>query len=91
MAFFRATLSDAGVETSADALEGYNVDWLRKYRGQATVALRPKSTNEVAAVMRYCNERRYEKDALARAGGARHVLPLPISPPPPPAHPRVHG
>jgi hypothetical protein len=58
LAFFRSVLTDAGVETSADALEAHNVDWLRKYRGQATVALKPRTTAEVARVLRYCNERR---------------------------------
>ena len=58
VAYFRSVLTDAGVETSADALDAYNVDWLRKYRGQSTVALKPTSAAEVAAVLRYCNERR---------------------------------
>ena len=40
VAYFRSVLTDAGVETGSEALDGHNVDWLRKYRGQATVALK---------------------------------------------------
>jgi len=63
IAFFRSVLTDAGVETSPDALDALNVDWLRKYRGQARIALKPKTTAEVSAVLRYCNDRRYTRRA----------------------------
>jgi len=66
IAFFRSVLTDAGVEMSPDALDALNVDWLRKYRGQARVALKPKTTAEVSAVLRYCNDRRYAPAVLPR-------------------------
>ncbi|KAJ1788361.1 D-lactate ferricytochrome c oxidoreductase, partial [Coemansia sp. RSA 2399] len=39
-------------------LEGFNVDWLNKYRGQSQAVVRPKTTEQVAAVLRYCNAQR---------------------------------
>jgi D-2-hydroxyglutarate dehydrogenase len=32
-------------------------DWIGKYRGQATVALRPQTTDQVSRVLRHCNAR----------------------------------
>ncbi|CAK9785571.1 uncharacterized protein COLE_06884 [Cutaneotrichosporon oleaginosum] len=41
---------------SADELVAYNDDWMNKYHGKSQVVVKPKSTEEVAAVMKYCNE-----------------------------------
>ena len=43
---------------SALSLEKYNVDWTGHYRGFASIVVRPRSTDEVSRIMRYCNERR---------------------------------
>lgn len=61
IAHFRALLggeasSAAAVVTDADALAPMNRDWMNKYHGKSTLALRPSSTEQVAAIMRYCNE-----------------------------------
>jgi len=45
------------VITDAADLEGYNTDWQQKFRGQSQVVLRPKTTEEVSAVMKHCYER----------------------------------
>ena len=42
----------------AEALEQHNVDWMRKYRGRAALALRPRSAREAAAALEYCSKRR---------------------------------
>jgi FAD/FMN-containing dehydrogenase len=55
--FFRALLGDAGVITDHDDLVPYNTDWMKIYQGQSKLALRPKTTEQVAQIMRYCNER----------------------------------
>ena len=39
---------------------------MRKFRGQGVVVLRPTSTEEVAAVLKHCNERRI---AVSTQGG----------------------
>lgn len=36
------------------------MDWLRKYRGDSKVVLKPKTTQEVSDILKYCNEKRYE-------------------------------
>lgn len=49
-----------------DSLDGYNTDWLKTCRGASQVVLRPKSTEEVSAILKYCNER---KLAVVPQGG----------------------
>jgi D-lactate dehydrogenase (cytochrome) len=44
------------VLTAADEVEGFAIDWRRKYFGQPLAVVRPKSTEEVAAVVRLCND-----------------------------------
>ncbi len=51
--FFKSTLGgDAAVidgvtRDAGDDLEGYNSDWMRKYRGHTRLVVKPKSTEEV--------------------------------------------
>ncbi|KAJ2767034.1 D-lactate ferricytochrome c oxidoreductase, partial [Coemansia nantahalensis] len=63
-----AVLATAAVGGTADAaeLEGFNNDWLGKYRGRSQVVLRPKTTAEVAGILRYCND---ERIAVVPQGG----------------------
>ena len=41
-----------------DDLAPYNVDWLRKYHGQATTVLRPRTTQQVSDIVKFCASRR---------------------------------
>ncbi|CAG9461920.1 unnamed protein product [Pedinophyceae sp. YPF-701] len=54
---FQELLGPDGVVTSEDRLESYRVDWMRKYRSESPVALLPRSTREVASVLRHCSAR----------------------------------
>jgi FAD/FMN-containing dehydrogenase len=46
-----------GVNKDAfDDLEGFNADWMKKYRGQARLVLKPESTEQVSKIMKYCND-----------------------------------
>eukprot|EP00731_Ephydatia_muelleri_P020564 Em0013g291a len=54
---FRSILGDR-VITNASELEPYNTDWLRNLRGQSTVALRPKTTDEVSRILAHCSKNR---------------------------------
>ena len=47
---------DGVTQDAGEDLEGYNSDWMRKYRGQARLVLRPESTEQVSQVLKYCNE-----------------------------------
>ncbi|XP_078696696.1 D-2-hydroxyglutarate dehydrogenase, mitochondrial-like [Branchiostoma floridae x Branchiostoma belcheri] len=46
------------VLTDLEDIEGHNVDWSGTCRGDGQVLLRPKTTEEVSAVLRYCSGRR---------------------------------
>ena len=39
-----------------DDLEPYNSDWMRKYRGHTQLVVKPKSTEEMSKVLKYCND-----------------------------------
>lgn len=46
---------DGSVVTDPQELEAYNTDWRGVYKGQSRILLKPKSTNEVSDILRYCN------------------------------------
>ncbi|KAI9193563.1 uncharacterized protein BJ171DRAFT_525038 [Polychytrium aggregatum] len=52
---FRSIIGPQGVLTDKDEIEPFNEDWLRKYRGKTTVVLRPKTSQQVADILKYCN------------------------------------
>lgn len=37
-------------------LKGMNEDWMGKYQGNSKLALRPKNTEQVSQILRYCND-----------------------------------
>ncbi|EGP85516.1 uncharacterized protein MYCGRDRAFT_74344 [Zymoseptoria tritici IPO323] len=43
-------------QDATDDLEAYNADWMRKYRGQTKLLLKPGSTEQVSKILKYCNE-----------------------------------
>ena len=46
----------AGNVLAGDDLSAYEVDWRKRYRGQALAVVRPGTTAEVAAIVKLCNE-----------------------------------
>jgi (R)-2-hydroxyglutarate---pyruvate transhydrogenase len=48
----------APVSTSSSELEIYNTDWMNKYHGKSSTVLRPRTTQEVSKIVKWCNERR---------------------------------
>uniref|UniRef100_A0AAY5EH93 D-2-hydroxyglutarate dehydrogenase, mitochondrial n=1 Tax=Electrophorus electricus TaxID=8005 RepID=A0AAY5EH93_ELEEL len=56
LVFFRGVLPGR-VITDPDVLESCNVDWLKTVKGNSEVLLRPKTTDEVSQILRYCNAR----------------------------------
>lgn len=69
---FKAILGDDGAvidgvtKDATDDIEAYNKDWMNKYRGHTKLVVRPKTTEEVSKVLKYCNER---KLAVVPQGG----------------------
>ena len=51
-------LGTKALVTEAQELEIHNTDWTKKYQGQSKLMLKPQSTEEVSAILSYCNERR---------------------------------
>ncbi|KAF9068060.1 FAD-binding domain-containing protein [Rhodocollybia butyracea] len=39
-------------------LDIYNNDWMGKYKGSSTTVLKPKTTQQVSEIVKWCNERR---------------------------------
>ncbi|EFJ45502.1 hypothetical protein VOLCADRAFT_63840 [Volvox carteri f. nagariensis] len=58
VAFFEQVLGSSGVISDPDALVPFNRDWQKKYVGNAKVALRPRTTQQVSELLRYCSSRR---------------------------------
>lgn len=50
--------SHSPTPASADELEQFNVDWIGRFRGQSNTVLKPKTTEEVSEILKWCNERR---------------------------------
>lgn len=46
------------LSNAPEELDQYNCDWMGKYRGYSTTVLKPKTTQQVSEVVRWCNERR---------------------------------
>ena len=57
LAALRSRLGDAGLQAGGD-LSAYENDWRKRYVGRALAVARPASTDDVAAVMRLCQEHR---------------------------------
>ena len=51
-----AAIIDGVTEEAASDLEPFNTDWMRKYKGQSKLVLKPGSTKEVSEVLKYCND-----------------------------------
>lgn len=55
---FERILSPSQVITSPEDTQPYNIDFLRSVRGYSRLVLKPKATEEVSAILKYCNERK---------------------------------
>lgn len=47
---------DGLTQDASDDLEGFNADWMKKYRGQAKLVVKPQTTEQVSKIMKYCND-----------------------------------
>ena len=65
IAFFRSVLDTPNALAQTD-LESFNTDWMRKYRGQSSLVLKPSSTAQVSKILAYCNQ---HKLAIVPQGG----------------------
>jgi len=49
-------LSTLDGSATADDLRPFNDDWMNKYHGRSAVVVKPRTTEEVSKVLKYCNE-----------------------------------
>ncbi|CAM9019626.1 unnamed protein product [Wickerhamomyces anomalus] len=54
--FFKSILPESSIIQDSDDLLFYNEDWMRKYRGQSKLTLKPKTTEQVSQILKYANE-----------------------------------
>uniref|UniRef100_A0A0G4G791 FAD-binding PCMH-type domain-containing protein n=1 Tax=Chromera velia CCMP2878 TaxID=1169474 RepID=A0A0G4G791_9ALVE len=66
VAFFKSVCGSENVIEDEFELESFNTDWLGMYRGKTSVAVKPRSAEEVREVVRYCSEK---KLAVCPQGG----------------------
>lgn len=64
--FFKSILGEERVVTDEHEVQPYNIDWIKNCRGQSKVVLKPKNTEEVSKILKYCNEKRL---AICPQGG----------------------
>lgn len=65
IAYFKSILpasavmeGEAATASTADAdLEPFNQDWMRKYRGQSQLVLKPSTAEQVSQILKYCNDK----------------------------------
>ena len=51
-----AALIDGVTKDATDDIEPFNADWMRKYKGNTKLVLKPASTEEVSKALKYCND-----------------------------------
>lgn len=51
-----SSIIDGITQDASEDLAAYNADWMRKYRGQSRVVLKPQSTEQVSKILKYCND-----------------------------------
>ena len=53
MTYFRSLLPEPSVLT--ESLDSYNKDWWGTFQGNSSLVLKPKTTEQVSDILKYCN------------------------------------
>ncbi|XP_059048288.1 D-2-hydroxyglutarate dehydrogenase, mitochondrial-like [Achroia grisella] len=64
--YFKSVLGEERVLTEQSDILPFNIDWIKNCRGQSSIVLKPKTTQEVSNILSYCNKR---KLAVCPQGG----------------------
>ncbi|CCD22463.1 D-lactate dehydrogenase NDAI_0A03060 [Naumovozyma dairenensis CBS 421] len=66
--FFQSLLSKQEIiqATPTDSLTTYNEDWMKKYKGNSQLVLKPKTVPQISEILKYCQK---EKLAVVPQGG----------------------
>lgn len=57
LAHFKSIVGKTNIITDKDELMGPNTDWIKTVRGQSSLMLKPRTTDEVCAIMKHCDKR----------------------------------
>ena len=71
MGRLKAIVGPLGWSTDPDVLEAHTVDWIRQFRGDTPLLLKPATTEEVAAIVSLCSE---EGIAIVPQGGNTSLM-----------------
>ncbi|CAH1105950.1 unnamed protein product [Psylliodes chrysocephalus] len=69
--YFQNLLGESRIVMDLSDLEKYNVDWFNQVRGCSSIVLKPKTTEEVSNILRFCD---LNKLAVCPQGGNTSVL-----------------
>jgi D-lactate dehydrogenase (cytochrome) len=57
--YFKSIVGEQGlIHGNEDDLIGFNTDWMGKFRGKSQLVLKPKTTQQVSDIMKYCNQQK---------------------------------
>lgn len=58
--YFKSIVGDNGmIYNNEDDLFAFNTDWMNKFRGKSQLVLKPKTTQQVSDILKYCNDQKY--------------------------------
>lgn len=66
LSYFKKVVGQKQVLTDADEIKKFNQDWTKTYEGQSQCVVKPKTSQQVADILKYCNE---QKLAVVPQGG----------------------
>eukprot|EP01121_Diplochlamys_sp_Union-15-3_P016426 TRINITY_DN5576_c0_g1_i1.p1 TRINITY_DN5576_c0_g1~~TRINITY_DN5576_c0_g1_i1.p1 ORF type:complete len:492 (-),score=89.37 TRINITY_DN5576_c0_g1_i1:7-1482(-) len=55
---FKKIVGTSGIVTDRHELTQFNTDWMGKYKGNSSLALKPITTQQVSEILSYCNSQR---------------------------------
>ncbi|EAS06342.2 FAD linked oxidase family protein (macronuclear) [Tetrahymena thermophila SB210] len=64
--YFRSFLDSHSILTDKESITPFNQDWNKIFHGETQLVLQPKTTEQLAKIMKYCNE---QKIAVVPQGG----------------------
>lgn len=60
--YFKTIVGEGGlIHNNQDDLFAFNTDWMHKFRGKSQLVLKPKTTQQVSDILKYCNQQKYVK------------------------------
>lgn len=66
VSYFESILDKGSVITDEEIIKPHNSDWTKKFVGDSKLMLKPKTNEQVSAILKYCND---QKLAVVPQGG----------------------